>query len=66
MTFLMVLERRSIGAFLLSIAPDKWDIYMKSHYRSVQNVCNSWIRATLILSGSIFLVTYVGLYGLEY
>jgi predicted PurR-regulated permease PerM len=58
LAFLMVLERREIGRFLLSLAPDSFDIYLKNHYKSVQHVCNSWIKATLILSISIFLVTY--------
>ncbi len=66
MTFLMVLERREIGKFLLSFAPDNFDIYLRNHYRSVQNVCNSWIKATLILSVSIFIVTYLGLSLLEF
>lgn len=66
MTFLMVLERRSIGNFLLSLTPKNFDTYLKNHYRSIQQVCNSWIKATLILSISIFVVTYLGLSLLEY
>jgi predicted PurR-regulated permease PerM len=66
MTFLMILERREIGNFLLSLAPHRANIYLKNHYKSVQNVCNSWIKATLILSVSIFVVTYFGLSLLEY
>jgi predicted PurR-regulated permease PerM len=66
MTFLMILERREIGMFLLSLAPSRYDGILKSHYISVQNVCNSWIRATLVLSLSIFLVTYTWLYVLEF
>jgi predicted PurR-regulated permease PerM len=64
--FLMVLERREIGRFLLSLAPDHFEFYLKSHYRSVQHVCNSWIKATLILSVSIFIVTYLWLHLLEF
>lgn len=66
MTFLMVLERRSIGNFLLSLTPGNFDTYLKNHYRSIQHVCNSWIKATLILSVSIFVVTYLGLSLLEF
>ena len=66
MTFLMVLERRSIGNFLLSLTPQNFDTYLKNHYRSIQQVCNSWIKATLILSISIFVVTYLGLSLLEF
>ncbi len=66
MTFFMVLERRKISNLLLSLAPAHFDIYLKNHYRSVQNVCNSWIKATLILSVSIFVVTYLWLSLLEF
>lgn len=66
MTFLMVLERRSVGRFIMSLIPTRLEKYMHNHYHSVQTVCNSWIRATLILSLSIFFVTYIGLYGMEY
>ncbi len=66
MTFLMVLERRSVGRFLLGIVPVRFEKYMHNHYHSVQTVCNSWIRGTLILSLSIFFVTYIGLYSMEY
>lgn len=66
MTFLMILERRQIGLFILSLAPSRLDEYIKNHYRSIQNVCNSWIKATLILSVSIFFVTYAWLYLLEF
>lgn len=66
MTFLMVLERRKIGNLILSLAPEHFDMYLKNHYRSVQDVCNSWIKATLILSVSIFIVTYLGLSLLEF
>ena len=60
-TFLMVLERREIGKFILSITPPKIDAYLANHYYSVQKVCSAWIRATLILGFSIFITTYIGL-----
>lgn len=65
-TFLMVLERKAIGSFILSLAPARAQTYLEWHYRSVQQVCNAWIKATLILSVSIFVVTYIGLYILEF
>jgi predicted PurR-regulated permease PerM len=65
MTFLMILERREIGTFLLSLAPGHWEKTLKSHYISTQQVCNSWVRATLVLSLSIFVITYLGLHALE-
>jgi predicted PurR-regulated permease PerM len=60
-TFLMVLERRSIGNFILEISPNNLDIFLRTHYKNIQNVCTAWIRATLILSLSIFSITYIGL-----
>jgi predicted PurR-regulated permease PerM len=66
MTFLMILERREIGTFILSLTPPYWDKSLRSHYASTQHVCNSWIRATLVLSLSIFLITYLGLHLLEF
>lgn len=48
------------------MTPDGVDQYLRGHYHSVQRVCNAWIKATLILSGSIFAVTYIGLILLEY
>ena len=62
----MVLERKNIGAFILDITPKHLEIYIKNHYRIIQNVCTSWIKATLILSGSIFFITYVGLFLVEW
>jgi predicted PurR-regulated permease PerM len=60
-TFLMVLERKRIGAFILDIAPTDIERYLHEHYTSIQQVTTAWIKATLILSASIFTATYVGL-----
>jgi predicted PurR-regulated permease PerM len=60
-TFLMVLERKTIGKFLLNIVPNKMSTYLENHYFQIQNVGNSWIRAILILCLSIFSMTYIGL-----
>ncbi|MFZ2256079.1 MAG: AI-2E family transporter [Patescibacteria group bacterium] len=65
-TFLMVLERKRIGQFLLEIAPTNIEKYLESHYRSIQSVTTSWIKATLILSVSIFATTFLGLHLLEF
>ena len=62
----MVLERKEIGKFILDISPEGIDKYMRAHYLSIQKVCNAWIRATLILSLSIFITTYIGLSITEY
>jgi predicted PurR-regulated permease PerM len=60
-TFLMVLERKRIGQFLIDISPASLDHYLTGHYRSIQHVTTAWIKATLILSVSIFATTYIGL-----
>jgi predicted PurR-regulated permease PerM len=60
-TFLMVLERKRIGQFLMDISPASLDHYPTGHYRSIQHVTTAWIKATLILSVSIFATTYIGL-----
>jgi predicted PurR-regulated permease PerM len=66
MTFLMVLERRSIGRFIMEIAPNGIEKYLTKHYQSIQDVTTSWIKATLILSVSIFITTYIGLHLVEF
>ena len=65
MTFSMALERRSIGQFILDILPDTVESYLVEHYREIQRTLNAWIRAMLILSFSIFTITYISLTILE-
>lgn len=60
-TFLMVLERKRIGSFILDIAPTTVEKYLHAHYTSIQQVTTAWIKATLILSASIFTATYIWL-----
>ena len=61
MTFLMTLERKTIGKFILDIMPDNIEIYLISHYKEIQTTLNSWIKAMLLLSFSIFFITYISL-----
>lgn len=61
MTFSMALERRRIGQFLLDIMPSNIETYLTEHYREIQNTLNAWIKAMLILSFSIFFITYISL-----
>lgn len=61
MTFLMVLERRGIWQFILDISPDAIESFLVIHYEEIQKTLNAWIKAMLILSFSIFLVTYIWL-----
>lgn len=60
-TFLMVLERKSIGQEIMAIIPEGGKKYVESHYAQIQRVFTSWMKAMLILSGSIFCITYIGL-----
>lgn len=60
-TFLMVLERKSLGNFILQISPRSIDRYLKTHYEAIQNVTTSWIKATLTLWCFIFLAVLIGL-----
>ncbi len=60
--FFMILERREIWRFIIDIAPDNIEKYLKNHYIQIQWVCNAWIKASLILCLSIFVTTYIGLY----
>lgn len=61
MTFLMTLERKNIGQFILDIAPDNIELYLLNHYKEIQHTLNAWIKAMLILSFSIFFITYMSL-----
>ena len=65
-TFLMVLERNTIGRYILSLLPEKQGNYMRNHYSETQHVFTAWLKATLILSASIFAMTYIGLLGIHY
>lgn len=60
-TFFMVLERKSIGQLFLDITPDKHEDYIRYIFTRIQEVCIAWIKASLILSLSIFTLTYIGL-----
>lgn len=64
-TFLMLLERGAIGSYILKIIPPDMQHYIENHYAQVQAIFTSWMKAMLILSASIFAVTYIGLFILE-
>ncbi len=64
--FFMILERREIGKFILEIAPSTFEWYLRNHYIKAEQVCNSWIKATLILCVSIFVTTYIWLIIVEW
>lgn len=66
MTFSMTLERRSIGQFILDILPSTIESYLVEHYIEIQRTLNAWIRAMLVLSFSIFFITYISLTLVEF
>lgn len=41
--------------------PSNIEEYLIVHYKEIQSTLNSWIKAMLILSFSIFFITYIGL-----
>lgn len=57
----MAIERKSIGKFILEILPANIEHYLIRHYKEIQSTLNAWIKAMLILSFSIFFITYIGL-----
>ena len=64
-TFLMILERKNIGKYILSGIPINMRSYVEGHYIKIQHVFTSWLRAMFTLSLSIFLLTYIGLFIIE-
>lgn len=65
-TFLMVIERREIGNFILKVTPKNMSRYLHIHYTQIQHVGTAWIRAIIILCFSIFALTYIGLLLIQY
>ncbi len=64
-TFLMVLERKKIGKYIITSLPPESHKYVSKHYGQIQNVFTSWMKWMLFLSMSIFIITYIGLFLLE-
>ncbi len=60
-SFFMVLERKNIAILFLDILPKDGWLYLKRHFTQMQKVCNSWIKATMLLSLTIFTMTYLWL-----
>jgi predicted PurR-regulated permease PerM len=65
MTFLMVLERRSVGKLILDIAPENVRNYLVRHYGDVGHILTSWIRGQIRLGVIIFSVVLIWLYVIE-
>lgn len=62
MTFFIVLERHSLSEVILNLSPKITATYLKNRYSAVQDICSTWIKATLLLGICIFALTYIGLH----
>jgi predicted PurR-regulated permease PerM len=44
MSFLMSLERKAIGKFLLEVIPSKFHQYIRSRFHSTQKIIGHWMK----------------------
>ena len=65
-TFLMILERKRIGKYIIDSVSKEKKEFLSVHFAKTQLVFTAWMRAMLILSISIFAVTYIGLSLVEF
>ena len=65
-TFFFVLERRNIRDFFYRAIGEEAAAYFRSKEVPVVNVLSSWIRGQMFLGLSIFSLTLVGLFALEW
>jgi len=61
LTFYMVVEENAIKKLVWSVAPEKHQVYIMHLVNRMQQKIGLWLRGQLILSLSIFVLTYVGL-----
>jgi len=61
MTFYMVVEENAIKKIIWSITPKKNQVYIMQLADRMQKKIGLWLRAQLILSLIIFILTYIGL-----
>ncbi|MDD2891396.1 MAG: AI-2E family transporter [Candidatus Gracilibacteria bacterium] len=65
-TFFMSLERHSIKEFLYRAFPKNISSYLSSRENSFLGVLRAWLRGQLILGLSIFFLTLIGLFFLQF
>lgn len=65
-TFFMVTDRTSIQSFLHSLLPSRYAPYVALKAHQMQIKIGGWVRGQLLLCLSIGIVTYIGLYILEF
>lgn len=59
--FLWLLSVETYDNLFSNMLPDNVEWYLIKHYTEIQLTLNAWIKAMLILSFSIFFITYIGL-----
>jgi predicted PurR-regulated permease PerM len=62
----MILERKRIGKYIIDSVSKEKKEFLSVHFAKTQLVFTAWMRAMLILSISIFAVTYIGLSLVEF
>lgn len=60
-TFYMVVEENAIKKLIWSIAPDRYQEYIMGLINRMQIKIGMWLRGQMILSFSIFALSYIGL-----
>lgn len=61
LTFYMVVEENAVKKLIWSVAPEKHQVYIMHLVNRMQQKIGLWLRGQLILSLSIFVLTYIGL-----
>lgn len=65
-TFFFVLERHSIRGFFYRVVGGKASAYFRAKEAPIANALSAWIRGQFLLGLSIFVLTLVGLFVLEW
>lgn len=60
-TFLLVLDRKAVGNFVLDILPESAARYCTVKFREIEEILGSWIRGQIVLGFSIYITTLIGL-----
>lgn len=64
--FFILMEKESIGHFIIHLLPSRAHEYMEQKSHNIQEKISQWIRGQAILMFSVGLVTYFGLKIFEY
>ena len=61
LTFYFSVEKNGLKHFVTSVTPIKYHKYVLNVFEQIQDKLGLWLRGQLLLSGIIFLVTWIGL-----